>query len=112
MYNNYNEVTIFSNKDKIYWAGGARIIFDYVCAGKNADMYPIDGGLTEDETTMRISGIALHFDDTTWLITLEDYNGCHYYISIKDPEGIGSSADTIGTFLSSIVITEQENINN
>lgn len=108
MYNNYNDTTIFSSKDNIYWAGGARIICDYVCAGQNADMYPIDGGLTQDETTMIISGIALHFDDNLWQIILRDYKGYYYIISIKDPEGIGENSNNIALFLSSIKVTEQQ----
>ena len=106
MYNNYNEVTIFSSKDNIFWAGGARIIRDYVCAGKNVDMYPVDGGLTEDETTMRISGIALHFDDTLWQIILRDYKGYYYIISVKDPDGIGDNQNTISDFLRTITVIE------
>jgi len=112
MYVDLGKVSVFSNKEDIYIAGGSRIIREQLCAGQDADFYRIDGGLTQDGKSILIYGFALHFDDTTWLITLKDYNGCHYYISIKDPEGIGSSADTIGTFLSSIVITEQENTNN
>ena len=106
MYNNYNEVTIFSSKDNIFWAGGARLLCDYVCAGKNADMYPIDGGLTEDETTMRISGIALNFDDTLWQIILRDYKGYYYIISVKDPDGIGENQNTVSDFLSTITVTK------
>lgn len=112
MYVDLSKVSVFSKKEDIYLAGGSRIIREQLSAGQDADYYSIDGGLAQDSKAMRLYGFALHFDDTMWLITLEDCNGCHYYISIKDPEGIGESAENIGTFLSSIVITEQGNTNN
>lgn len=97
---------IFSSKEEKYLAGGAKIIRDQLCAGQNADYYAIDGGLTASGDEMRIYGFALHFENTAWLITLKDYNDNYYFISIKDPEGIGKTIDSIGEILSSISITE------
>lgn len=109
MYVDLNKTSIFSKQEDIYLAGGSRIIREYICSKQNADYYSIDGGLTQDGKAMRIYGFALHFENITWFIALEDCNGHQYYISIKDPDGIGASIETIGEFLSSMVITEPKN---
>ena len=102
MYVDLSKVSVFSNIEDIYFAGGAKIIREQLCSGQNADYYAIDGGLTQDGKEMRMHGFALHFDADVWLITLKDYNNSYCYITIKDPTGIGSSVDTIGEFLSSL----------
>ena len=106
MYVDLSKVSIFSSKEQIHIAGGSQIIRAQLCAGQNADYYDISGGLTEDGKRMRLYGFALHFDNTTWLITLKDCNDIYYYITIKDPSGVGKSSDTIGEFLSSICVAE------
>lgn len=106
LYMDLEDVSLFSKQDTLHLAGGARILREHLCAGQDADYYPIDGGLTQDGKGVRIYGIGLHFDSTVWLITLKDYHGCYYYITIKDPEGIGKSPDTLSAFLSSISFGE------
>lgn len=61
----------------------------------------IDGGLNEDLNKMRLFGFALHFEDNVWFIFLKN-NDKYYYISIKDPNGIGESIITISNFISTI----------
>ena len=106
LYMDLEDVSLFSKRDTLYLAGGARILREHLCAGQDADYYPIDGGLTQNGKGTRLSGIGLHFDSTVWLITLKDYRGRYYYITIKDPEGIGSSRNTVSTFLSSLSLDE------
>lgn len=106
LYMDLEDVSLFSKRDTLHLAGGARILRAQLCAGQDTDYYPIDGGLTQDGKGMRLYGIGLHFDDAIWLITLEDHRGCYYYITIKDPEGIGKSPNTISAFLSSLSIDE------
>lgn len=106
MYVDLSKVSIFSSKEQIHLAGGAQLIREQLCAGQNADYYAIDGGLTESGDEMRIYGFALHFDNTTWLIFLNDCNDNYYYITVKDPNGVGKSSDTIGELLSTINVTE------
>jgi len=106
MYYDYPKFGVFSSREDIYLAGGAQLIRQQLCAGQNADYYAIDGGLTERGDEMRIYGFALHFDNTTWLITLKDYNDIYYYITIKDPNGLGKTTDTVRELLGSITITE------
>lgn len=106
MYYNYPKLGIFSSIEKLHLAGGAQLIREQLCAGQDADYYAIDGGLTESGDTTRIYGFALHLDDTVWQILLKDCNDVYYYITIKDPNGIGKSIDTVGELLSSITIIE------
>lgn len=106
MYYNYPKLGIFSSIEELHLAGGAQLIREQLCAGQNADYYNIDGGLTESGDEMRIYGFALHLDNVIWLITLKDYNENYYYITIKDPNGIGKSSDTIRELLSTINVTE------
>ena len=106
MYNDLPKFGIFSSIEELYLAGGAQLIREQLCAGQNADYYAIDGGLTESGDTMRIYGFALHLDNTTWLITLKDCNDIYYYITIKDSDGIGKTADSIGELLSFISVIE------
>lgn len=102
MYVDLLEINVFSSKEELYLAGGARIIRKHLCADQDADYYGIDGGLTLDLEKSRIYGFALHFEDNIWLIYLEDFNDNNYYISIKDPDGVGKSIDSIQEFLSSL----------
>jgi len=97
---------IFSSKNNLYITGGSRILRNYVCAGQNADYYAIDGGLTENGKETRIYGVALLFDEILWSIILKDCNNNYYFISIKDPNGIGKTPQTITDFLSSINVNE------
>ncbi len=106
MYYDYPRLGIFSSIEKLHLAGGAQLLREQLCAGQDADYYEINGGLTEGGDTMRIYGFALHFDNTTWLITLNDCNDVYYYITIKDPNGIGKTIDTVGELLSTITIAE------
>lgn len=106
MYNDLPKLGIFSSIEELYLAGGAQLIREQLCAGQNADYYAINGGLTENGDTMRIYGFALHFDNTTWLIALNDCNNIYYYITIKDPNGFGKTIDTVGELLSSVSIAE------
>lgn len=106
MYLDLSKVSVFSSKEQLHLAGGAQLIREQFCAGQNADYYEIGGGLTTSGDEMRIYGFALHFEDTTWLITLEDCNDIYYFITIKDPDGIGKSIDTVGELLSSISVAE------
>lgn len=106
MYYDLLKVGIFSSKEKLHLAGGAQIIREQICAGQDADYYAIDGGLTEDGETTRLCGFALCFENTTWLIILKDCNDVYYFITIKDPNGIGKNIDTIGELLSTITIAE------
>lgn len=100
-----SNIGVFSSNENIYLAGGARILRTQVCASQNADYYEIDGGLTKKGDKMRINGFALHFE-TTWLVTLKDCNDIYYFITVKVPDGIGKSIDTIGEFLSNISVAE------
>ncbi len=102
MYVDLPKINIFSSEEELYLAGGARIIRKHLCADQDADYYGIDGGLTLDLEKSRIYGFALHFKDNMWLIYLEDFNDNNYYISIKDPDGVGKSIDSIQGFLSSL----------
>ncbi len=102
MYVNLPKINIFSSKEELYLAGGARIIRKHLCADQDADYYGIDGGLTLDLEKSRIYGFALHFEDNMWLIYLEDFNDNNYYISVKDADGVGKSIDSIQDFLSSL----------
>ncbi len=106
MYYDLPKLGIFSSIEKLYLAGGAQIMRQQICAGQDADYYAIDGGLTENGDRMRLYGFALLFDNTTWLITLNDCNDVYYFITINDPTGIGKTPDTVGELLSSISITE------
>lgn len=106
MYYDYPKLGIFSSIEELYLAGGAQLIREQLCAGQDADYYDINGGLTESGDTTRIYGFALHFENTTWLITLKDCNDGYYFITVKDPDGIGKSIDTVGELLSSISIIE------
>ncbi|MBQ2866418.1 MAG: hypothetical protein IJE90_07900 [Clostridia bacterium] len=106
MYYGHPKWGIFAPKEKLYLAGGAKLIRQQLCAGQNADYYSLSGGLTENGDTMRIYGFALHFDNTVWLITLKDHNGVYYYVTIKDPNGIGKNIDTVGELLGSVAASE------
>lgn len=106
MYLNLSEINVFSSKEQIYLAGGAQLIRQQLCAGQHADYYEIDGGLTASGDEMRVYGFALHFENATWLITLKDFNDTYYFITIKDPNGIGETIDKVGVLLSTISITE------
>ena len=106
MYYDLPKLGIFSSMEKLYLSGGAQLLRQQLCAGQDADYYAIDGGLTESGEEMRLYGFALHFDNTTWLITLKDCNDIYYYITIKDPNGLGKTTDTVGELLGSITITE------
>ena len=102
MYYDLPKLGIFSSTEKLHLAGGAQLIREQFCAGQDADYYPIDGGLTEGGDAMRIYGFALHFENTTWMITLKDYKDNYYFITVKDPTGVGKSIDTISEFISYI----------
>jgi len=106
MYYDYPKLGVFSSREDIYLAGGAQLIREQLCAGQDADYYAIDGGLTESGDTARIHGFALHFEHTTWLVTLEDCNGVYYFITIKAPDGIGKTIETVGDLLSTISVIE------
>lgn len=106
MYLNLSAINVFSSKEQIYLAGGAQLIRQQLCAGQNADYYEIDGGLTASGNEMRVYGFALHVENATWFITLKDYRDIYYFITIKDPDGIGETIDKVGVLLSSISITE------
>ncbi len=106
MYYDLPKLGIFSSMEKLYLSGGAQLLRQQLCAGQDADYYAIDGGLTESGEEMRLYGFALHFDNTTWLIALKDCNDIYYYITIKDPNGLGKTTDTVGELLGSITITE------
>ncbi len=100
---NLKKTNVFSSKEKLFLAGGSKIIRNHLGINQSADYYEIDGGLTEDFKE-KICGFALYFEDDIWLIYLKDYNDNYCYVSIKDPEGIGKSIDTIKAFLSTINI--------
>lgn len=100
---NLKKINVFSQKEKLFLAGGSRIIRNHLGINQNADYYEIDGGLTE-YFKEKLCGFALHFEDDIWLIYLKDNNENYCYVSIKDPEGIGKSSDTIKAFLSTINI--------
>lgn len=106
MYYDFPKLGVFSSREEIHLAGGAQLIREQLCAGQNADYYAIDGGLTQSGDEMRVYGFALHFENTAWLITLRDFNDVYYFITIKDPDGIGKTIDTVGELLSSISVTE------
>lgn len=97
---------VLSSVEEIYLAGGAQLIRQQLCAGQHADYYPIDGGLTENGEKTRIDGFALHFENMTWQIMLRDCNGIYYYITIKDPNGVGKSIDKVGELLSTLAVCE------
>ena len=99
-------ISIFSSKENIYLAGGAKIIRSQMCAGQDADGYIIDGGLSDDGERTIMYGIALCFDESVWLITLKDFNGNYYYFTINDPNGVGESTESIATFLNSVAVVE------
>ena len=50
--------------------------------------------------------MALLFNEILWSIILKDCNNNYYFISIKDPNGIGKTSHTITDFLSSINVIE------
>lgn len=102
MYYDLPKLGIFSSTEKLHLAGGAQLIREQLCAGQDADYYAINGGLTGSGDAMRIYGFALHFENSTWLITLKDYEDNYYFITVKDPTGIGKSIDTISEFISYI----------
>ena len=102
MYYDIPKEGIFASKKDIYLAGGAQLIRNQVCAGKNADYYELSGELTSYGDEMLISGFALHFDDSTWLVTLKDYEDNYYFITVKDPNGIGKNIESLTKFLSTI----------
>lgn len=102
MYLDLSEINIFSSDERIHLAGGAKIIRQHFCAGQNADYYRIDGGLTVNGDKMRICGFALRFENTTWQITLKDYEDNYYFITIKDPNGVGKSVESVGELLASV----------
>lgn len=106
MYRDLPGCGIFASTETLYLAGGAQLIRAQLCAGRNADFYAVDGGLTEKGDKMRVYGFALHFDDATWLITLKDCNEIYYYITIKDPNGLGKTIETVAELLSSIRIDD------
>ncbi len=106
MYCDFPKLGVLSSTEEIYLAGGAQLIREQLCAAQNADYYEIDGGLTESGDETRIYGFALHFENTIWLITLMDCNNNYYYLTVKDPSGVGKSSDTIGELLSSINVIE------
>ncbi len=106
MYSDLPRLGILASTEELHLAGGAQIIRQQLCAGKDADYYAISGGLTESGDGMRIYGFALHFDNTTWMITLKDYNDAYCFITVKDPDGIGRSIETLADFLGRISIDE------
>lgn len=102
MYYDLPKLGIFSSTEKLHLAGGAQLIREQLCAGQDADYYAINGGLTGSGDAMRIYGFALHFENSTWLITLKDYEDNYYFMTVKDPTGVGKSIDTISEFISYI----------
>ncbi len=102
MYYDLPKLGVFSSIEELHLAGGAQLIREQLCAGQNADYYAIDGGLTASGERMQIYGFALHFENTTWMITLRDCDDNYYFITIKDPDGIGKTIDAVGEFLSSV----------
>ncbi len=102
MYYDLPKLGIFSSTEELHLAGGAQLIREQLCAGQDADYYAINGGLTGSGDAMRIYGFALHFENSTWLITLKDYEDNYYFITVKDPTGVGKSIDTISEFISYI----------
>ena len=92
---------ILASKDELYFAGGAQLLRSHLCAGQNAAYYGIDGGLTVGNK-MRIYGFALHLQDTVWQITLRDYEDNYYFLTIKDPNGIGKTIESLKAFISSV----------
>lgn len=102
MYIDLSKVGVFSSKQQIHLAGGARLVREQICAGQNADYYEVGSGLTSSGDEMRIYGFALHFENTAWLITLKDYEDNYYFITIKDQNGIGKSIDSVRDFLGSV----------
>lgn len=102
MYYDLPKLGIFSSTEKLHLAGGAQLIREQLCAGQDADYFAINGGLTGSGDAMRIYGFALHFENSTWLITLKDYKDNYYFITVKDPTGVGKSIDTISEFISYI----------
>ena len=102
MYFDVPKLGVFSSKVDIYLAGGAQLLRQQLCAGQYADYYAIEGGLIDSGDAIQLYGFALCFENTVWMITLKDYNDVYYYITIKDPVGIGKNIDTIADFLGSI----------
>ena len=106
MYLDLSKIGVFSSTEKIRLAGGARLIREQFCAGQNADYYEIDGGVTVSGDAMRVYGFALCFENTAWLITLKDCNDIYYFITIKDPNGVGKTIDSVGELLSFVSVAE------
>ena len=104
LYFDLSKVSVFSSKEQIYLAGCAQLIREQLCAGQNADYYEIDGGLITSGDKMWIDGFALHFENTTWLVTLKAFNDIYYFVTIKDPDGIGRTIDTVGELLGTISV--------
>ncbi len=102
MYYDQPRLGILSSNEELHLAGGSQMIRQHLCAGQNADYHEISGELTADGNEILICGFALHFDDLAWLVTLMDHEDNYYFITIKDPNGIGKSIDTVGEFLSTI----------
>ncbi len=106
LFKDLGSISIFSPKRDIYTAGGARIIRQALCAGKDAWCYAVDGGLTKNGEGSRIYGAALLVDGSVWMALLEDCNNIHYWITVKAPDGIGKDEDSLAEFLSTIRISE------
>ena len=102
MYYDAPQFGIFSSKEQLCLVGGSKLLRQQLCAGRNAEYYEIDGGLTEDGYQMRVYGFALLFDDCTWQIVLKDFNDNYCFVTVKDETGLGTSTDTLAQLLSTI----------
>ena len=102
MYYDVRKNVIFSSREEMYLAGGARLLRLQLCAGQNVDYYEIAGEWLASKKCTLIHGFALHFNNDIWQITLRDYEDNYYFITIKDPNGIGKSIDTMVKFLGTI----------
>lgn len=102
MCSDYTKLTIFSSKEELYMVGGAQLIRQQLCAEHDADYYAISSELMGNGDEMRIHGFALCFNNATWQIVLKDFEDNYYFITIKDPNGVGESIDTVIEFISYI----------
>jgi len=50
----------------------------------------------------RICGFALHFADGVWQVILKDCEDNYYFITVKDPNGVGRSIEAVAEFISGI----------
>ncbi|MDD4292080.1 MAG: helix-turn-helix domain-containing protein [Clostridia bacterium] len=93
-----DKVSVFSSRKDIEIASAVRriraVLYDADANSADVINYHFVYG--------EMDGYALNMDNGVWIITLQDQKDNYCNITIKAPEGIGQSADTVTEFLSTI----------